>query len=65
MPANSPINTIASVGVSTTPIPVTIVSTTSPTTRDNGGTLITGDIWWNSDTSVMSLYVNGVWNAIN
>ena len=36
----NPITTIASVGVGSTPVPVTIVSETAPTKRDNGSDLV-------------------------
>ena len=65
----NPITTIASVGVQSTPIPVTIVSETAPTTRENGSPLRQGDTWWDPVNTDEYLYtVNsqgaGTWNLV-
>ena len=60
-----PTLTIASIGVSPTPINVTIVSALTPETRDNGGDLQNGDRWFDSTRSIESLYVDGDWKQIN
>ena len=64
----NPITTIASVGVQSTPIPVTIVSNTAPTTRVNGASLIQGDTWWDPVNTDEHLYIGstgaGNWNLV-
>ena len=64
----NPITTIASVGVQSTPIPVTIVSNTAPTTRVNGANLIQGDTWWDPVNTDEHLYIGstgaGTWNLV-
>jgi hypothetical protein len=64
----NPITTIASVGVQSTPIPVTIVSNTAPTTRVNGANLIQGDTWWDPVNTDEYLYIGstgaGNWNLV-
>ena len=64
----NPITTIASVGVQSTPIPVTIVSNTAPTTRVNGANLIQGDTWWDPVNTDEHLYIGstgaGNWNLV-
>ena len=44
---------------SVTPSGFFIVSDTEPTTRDNGGTLQSGDVWLNSTSDAVSFYVEG------
>ena len=53
----NPVTTIASVGTVSTPIPVTISSTTEPTARPNGGTLMQGDNWWDPDTETEYVWI--------
>ena len=60
-----PVLTIASIGVSPTPINMTIFSETEPPTRDNGGDLQNGDRWFDSISGIESLYVDGDWKQIN
>ena len=65
----NPITTIASVGTVSTPIPVTIVSTTAPTERVNGGELQQGDTWWDPQNTDEYLYTvdsqgHGTWNLV-
>ena len=57
--------TIASIGVSPTPINVTIFSDEPPVYRDNGGDLQKGDRWFDTKTSVESLFISGEWTPIN
>jgi hypothetical protein len=65
-----PVNTIASVGTASTPIPVTIASPTEPTTRENGGTLRQGDNWYNTSTAADYIWITddstagGSWKII-
>ena len=62
-----PVTTISSIGTISQPIPVTIASATEPTTRENGGDLRQGDIWYNTDTDVAYLWIiienNGSWKT--
>ena len=64
----NPITTIASVGVGSTPVPVTIVSETAPTKRDNGSDLRQGDTWWDPVNTDEYLYIGspgaGSWNLV-
>lgn len=57
--------TIASIGVSPTPINVTIISDKPPVYRENGGDLQKGDRWYDTLTGVESLFVEGAWTPIN
>ena len=57
--------TIASIGVSPTPINVTIISAELPVYRDNGGDLQKGDRWFDTVTGVESLFISGEWTPIN
>jgi len=43
---------------------VTIVSETTPSTRDNGGALIQGDSWYLQSTDQLFLYIDGAWEEI-
>lgn len=65
MSSSRPQLTIASIGVSPTPINVTIISSEAPSYRENGGDLQEGDRWYDSLTGVESLYVTGAWSPIN
>ena len=58
--------TIGSIGsVSTsTKFTVTIFSSTAPATRDNGGDLIDGDRWIDTQSFIESVFYNGTWNFI-
>ena len=64
----NPITTIASVGVGSTPVPVTIVSNTAPTKRENGSDLRQGDTWWDPVNTDEYLYIGspgaGSWNLV-
>jgi hypothetical protein len=57
--------TIASIGVSPTPINVTIISSEPPIYRDNGGDLQKGDRWFDTETGVESLFILGEWTTTN
>ena len=59
-----PVTTISSIGTISQPIPVTIASATAPATRENGGDLRQGDIWYNTDTGAAYVYVQGDWEII-
>ena len=56
--------TVASIGVSPTPINVTILSMDEPSTRENGGDLAPGDRWFNPSTATESIYYDGNWVSI-
>ena len=43
---------------------VTIISETTPSTRDDGGALIQGDSWYVQSTDQLYLYIAGVWEEI-
>ena len=54
---STPVATIASIGASNTPIPVLIESNTAPTVRPSGNPLQPGDVWYNEETEIESIYV--------
>ena len=64
----NPITTISSVGSGNLPIPVTIASTTAPTTRENGGDLKQGDNWYNPTTEEDHIWIgttaSGTWRLV-
>ena len=57
--------TIASVGVSPVPQPVTILSPTPPEYRANGGDLQVGDQWYNTQSGNMFVWDGTEWKIIN
>lgn len=57
--------TIASVAVNpSTVVNVTIFSPTAPETRENGGDLLDGDRWIDTESYIESIYYAGTWNYI-
>lgn len=56
--------TIASIGVSPTPINVTIFSEDSPVYRENGGDLRQGDRWIDTEHKIESVYYNDEWITV-
>ena len=57
--------TIASFGGTTAPVfNVTLFSPTAPETRENGGDLLDGDRWIDTQSFIESVYYNGTWNYI-
>ena len=61
------IKTVASVGVTASGQVdnVFIASATEPTTRQNGGSLVDGDQWWDTSTLALSIYVNGGFSLVS
>ena len=64
MSVPKPTLVISSIGVSPTPINVTIISGIEPITRDNGGDLQNGDRWFENTRGLEHIYDNGVWRQI-
>ena len=57
--------TIASVAVNpSTVVNVTIFSPTAPETRENGGDLLDGDRWIDTESYIESIWYAGTWNYI-
>ena len=56
---------IASVGTSTEPASNYQELNTEPTERTNGGDLLPGDMWYNSSTSVLSIFTSVGWITVN
>ena len=57
--------TVASIPVNPSSVTnVTIFSATAPTTRENGGDLLNGDRWIDTESYIESIYYNGTWNYI-
>ena len=54
-------NISTSTNVSVNPYNVLIVSDTAPTTRENGGELVQGDVWWNTTTERSYYYIGTEW----
>ena len=57
--------TIASVGVSPVPQPVTILDPLPPEYRANGGDLQIGDQWYNTQTGNMFVWDGTEWKVVN
>ena len=58
--------TIASVAVNpSTVVNVTIFSPTAPETRENGGDLLDGDRWIDTQSFIESIYYSATWNFIS
>ena len=57
--------TIASVGVSPVPQPVTILDPLPPEYRANGGDLQVGDQWYNTQTGNMFVWDGENWSVVN
>ena len=57
--------TIASVAVNpSTVVNVTIFSPTAPETRENGGDLLDGDRWVDTQSFIESVYYSKTWNYV-
>lgn len=57
--------TVASVSVDpASVINVTIFSSTAPATRENGGDLLDGDRWVDTQSFIESVYYAGTWNFV-
>ena len=57
--------TVASIPVSpSTVVNVTIFSPSVPETRENGGDLLNGDRWIDTESYIESIYYNNTWNYI-
>lgn len=58
--------TVASIPVSPSTVNnVTIFSSTAPATRENGGDLLNGDRWIDTQSYIESVYYSGTWNFIS
>ena len=57
--------TIASVGVSPVVANITIFSAGAPETRPNGGDLVDGDRWVDTQSFIESVYYNKTWNFVS
>lgn len=58
--------TIASVPVSPALVNnVTIFSATAPLTRENGGDLLNGDRWVDTQSFIESIWYSGTWNFVS
>ena len=58
--------TIASFGGTTAPVfNVTLFSATAPATRDNGGDLLDGDRWIDTQSFIEAIWYAKTWNYIN
>ena len=57
--------TVASVSVDPAAVhSVTIFSATAPATRENGGDLLNGDRWVDTQSFIESVYYAGTWNFV-
>lgn len=56
-----PYLTVASIGVTPSPINVFILSDSEPEFRDNGGDLQQGDRWYNQSLRVESIFIDERW----
>ena len=57
--------TVASIPVNPSSVTnVTIFSATAPTTRENGGDLLDGDRWIDTESYIESIWYAGTWNYI-
>jgi len=65
MSISRPTLVIASVGVSPTPISVSIVAPIEPLTRENGGDLQNGDRWFDPTRSIESIWIDYAWRQVS
>ena len=57
--------TVASIPVNPSSVTnVTIFSPTAPATRENGGDLLDGDRWVDTQSFIESVYYSGTWNFV-
>ncbi len=64
MTYSNPLATVASIGIQSTPIPVTIVGAQTPELRPNGAPLMQGDVWYQPLASVEYLRIANDWVGV-
>ena len=63
--STNPIIVVSSSSLSSVVSNVTIFSPTEPTTRENGGDLLNGDRWINTEALTESVWYYGEWLKVN